>query len=573
MDQSTPSTIDNSDDPSSNILAHSSGRRAFLLGATAAVSYRALGAGWAWADDGVGDIKVGVPNAVTPTPGVAQPSLIDPDFAVRFVVRGTDPIENPSGVITTFGQLANGAHTEPDQNTFLVFKKSPGGPTPGFNYGHRFLYQGHENGGNLAFFTRINLDVNDPAHRITLLTPVNPATGLTDLNRIDGCTYYPFNNTLLFTEENAVGLDGTGNVLQITSGWPPVLTKLGPFFGLGSWEGIHPDDEGVVYLQEDIGGATAPANTLATVDGLPNVPLRRARQPNSFVYRYIPKNPRRLEDGGKLQALQVLIDGNPITFHPADVIGDIIAPVQRKLHTPGTSWPIKWITIHESKAGDTTPFVATVAAKAAGATPFKRPENMAWLPDSKFRTLFFTATGDTDAPTGQIPQLAARGAWGAIFRVDLRDDGDRDDHDRDGRRRGKHGRENDGTISIFILGDQDHTSFDNLAFANERQLLASEDRGDTLHQQLQKFDSVWAFDVKNGKAVRFIALGRDATSAAAGNDNNEPTGIFVSSGSPREEDLPGTKDSLDDARGFYTQQHGNGDVFEFFRVKRQHVHR
>jgi hypothetical protein len=139
MDRTTPSTIDNSDEHPRSILAHSIGRRAFLLGAAAAVSYRALGAGWAWADDGVGDIKVGVANAVTPTPGVAQSSQIDPDFALRFVVRGTDPIENPSGVITTFGQLANGTHTEPDQNTFIVFRHSPGGPTPGFNYGHRFL--------------------------------------------------------------------------------------------------------------------------------------------------------------------------------------------------------------------------------------------------------------------------------------------------------------------------------------------------------------------------------------------------------------------------------------------------
>jgi hypothetical protein len=560
MDRDTPSTFDNLAASARNILAQRIGRRAFLQGAAAAVAYRALGAARAWADNGVGDIKIGVANAVTPTPGVAQASQIDPDFAVRLVVRGSDPIENPSGVITTFGQLANGAHTEPDQNTFIVFRKNPGGPTPGFNYGHRFLYQGHENAGDLAFLTRINLDVTDPAHRITLLTPVNPVTGLTNLNRIDGSTYNPFNNTLLFTEENSVGLDGTGNVIQITMSWPPLLTRLGPFFGLGGWEGIHPDDQGVIYLQEDIGGATPPANTLATVDGVPNVPLRRARQPNSFVYRYVPKNPRRLEDGGKLQALQVIIDGKPITFHADDVIGDIIAPAQRKLHEPGTIYWIKWVTVHESKAGDTAPFVATTAAKAAGATPFKRPENMAWLPGSKFRTFFFTATGDTDAPTGQVPQLAARGAWGSIFRVDLFDDNPRHDEDR---------RKGDGTIAIFVLGDEQHTSFDNLAFANDRQLLASEDRGDTLHQQLQKFDSVWAFDVENGKAVRFIALGRDATSAAAGNDNNEPTGVFVSSGSPRDDEMLGTKESLDDARGFYTQQHGNGDVFEFFRVEKR----
>src|SRR5215475_13769597 len=281
---------------------------------------------WADDDDGIGKVRVGVPNAVTPTPGVAQPSQIDPDFAVRLLATAENPLENPSGVISKFGILTTGVRTEPDQNTYVVFHHNPGGPTAGFNYGRRFLYQGHENGGNLAFFTRINLDVSDPAHRITLLTPVDPATGLTGLNRIDGSTYNPFNNTLLFTEENSVGLDGTGNVVQITAGWPPVLTKLGPFFGLGGWEGIHPDDQGVIYLQEDIGGATAPANTLATVDGQPNIPLRRARQPNSFVYRYIPKNPRRLEDGGKLQALQVIIDGTPITFHANDVIGDIIAP-------------------------------------------------------------------------------------------------------------------------------------------------------------------------------------------------------------------------------------------------------
>jgi hypothetical protein len=75
--------------------------------------------------------------------------------------------------------------------------------------------------------------------------------------------------------------------------------------------------------------------------------------------------------------------------------------------------------------------------------------------------------------------------------------------------------------------------------------------------------------VKTGKAVRFIALGRDASSAAAGNDDNEPTGVFVSSGSAREEELLGTEDSLDDARGFFTQQHGDCNVFEFFRAAKK----
>jgi hypothetical protein len=31
----------------------------------------------------------------------------------------------------------------------------------------------------------------------------------------------------------------------------PSLTRLDPFFGLGRFEGIHPDDEGDIYLIGD----------------------------------------------------------------------------------------------------------------------------------------------------------------------------------------------------------------------------------------------------------------------------------------------------------------------------------
>ena len=203
-----------------------------------------------------------------------------------------------------------------------------------------------------------------------------------------------------------------------------------------------------------------------------------------------------------------------------------------------------------------TPMFPSRGGRAAGATPFKRPENLAWLPNSKFRTFFFTPTGDTDAPTSQIPQLAARGSWGSIFRVDLRKDSD-DDHKDDGR------------ISLFFLGDQAHSSFDNINFANEHQVLAAEDRGDTLHDQLNTLDSVWAFDVRSqtGKPVRFIALGRDASASALGQEDNEPTGVYVSNGSTRKSELLGTDDALEEkVRGFFTQQHGDNTLYEFFRT-------
>jgi hypothetical protein len=505
--------------------------------------------------DGVGQVEDGVPTAnPAPTTGtLTSTTAIDPAFATRLIAAGTEPLENPSGVITTFGRLSSGTPTEPDENTYLVLRRNPGGPEAGFDYGRHFLFQGHENGSPNAYITRINLDVpRGDSHRITLLTPINPATGTTGFGSIDGSTYDPFTRTMLFTQEAGT----SGGVIQVALDWPPQVNALDAFLGKAGYEGIHSDDKGNLYLIEDTGGATS--NTTSPVN------LNKGRQPNSFVYRYVPNNPKRIEDGGKLQALQVIVDGSPVVFGGVTAAArdaDISAPAQLKLHTPNTSYPVKWVTIHTSNPGDFAPFDANAAAKSASATPFKRPENMAWLPGSDFRTFFFDPTGDTDAIAGENAFLQARGAYGAIFRVDLDAD---DDHDRHGASA------HDGRISLFFLGDHVHNSFDNLSFANDRQLMAAEDRGDTLHDQLNTLDSVWAFDVRDEKSdpVRFIALGRDSLAAPVGVEDNEPTGLYVSNGSTEASELLGTEESLDGrARGFFTQQHGENQVFEFFRTR------
>jgi secreted PhoX family phosphatase len=274
---------------------------------------------------------------------------------------------------------------------------------------------------------------------------------------------------------------------------------------------------------------------------------KTAKQPNSFVYRFLPYDRTNISAGGKLQALQVSIDGQPLIFNAGDPVGDTFSVKQLQLHTPGTSYPVKWVTIHDTAVDGTTSFDANAAGKAAGATPFKRPENAAFLPGSGFRTFFFCPTGDTDSTSGNTPELAARGSWGSIFRVDLRES------------------RNSGRISILVLGDAAHASFDNLTFADTNTLLATEDRGDTLHAQLNTLDSVWAFAV-NGRssAKRFIALGRDATSVAAGEDN-EPTGLHVSNGNPLSFGQPGSMLNLLGARGFVTRQHGDNVTWEILR--------
>lgn len=487
------------------------------------------------------------------------PDRLPPGFTLRLVAQGSDPLENPSGPITNFGYLNDAAtqpveatKTEPDQNTYLILNQNPGGPEANFDYGRHFLFQGHEIGGNLAYVTRINLDVGDPDRRITLMTKVS-RDGTTGFNVLDGSTFNPFTGTLLFTQED--GPDG--GVIEISPqfnrgrGEAAVLRNLYGVMGRAGYEGVHPDKSGNIYLVEDTGGTSVNVNPKD-----PSSP-KTARNPNSFVYRFLPYNRAELSAGGKLQALQVLIDNQPVVYVPVDSThptGAVFSEELLKLHTLGTSYTVQWVTIHDTLTNGFAPFDANAAAKTAGATPFKRPENLAFLPGSNFQTFFFDPTGDTNLESGRVATLAARGAWGSIFRVDL-----------DANR-------NTGRISIFVLGDREHNSFDNLTFTSSNTLLAAEDRGDTLHEQLNTLDSIWAYNTnRTGDAgIRFVALGRDRASEADAalaaadtpgfqNDgDNEPTGVLFSDG----KSLLGTPFPKPDGVLFFTQQHGENSLYQ-----------
>jgi len=461
-----------------------------------------------------------VPNA---SPVEVTDTVISSGFALDLQQQGLDLLENPAGSITRFGYLADGTTgTEPDENTYLILDHNPGGPTADYDYGRRFLFQGHENSGDLAYITRINLDVSNPDHRVTLLTPPGE-DGLTHFNSIDGSCWNPFTQTLLFTEEHG----NTGGVIEISADFDGAtnsgLRTLDGSIGRGGFEGIHPDDRGNLLIVEDVGGAL----------------FGFAKNPNSFVYRFVPYDPTDLTLG-KLQALQVIINGQPVVFRPE---GDTLSQTQLKLHTVGARYRVSWVTVHDTAVDGTDSFDANALAKAASATPFKRPENGQFLPGFGFRTFFFDITGDTDANAGNDPELAARGAWGGIFRVDL-------DETRDA-----------GRIGLVVLGDATHSSFDNVTFSSRSTLLVTEDRGDTLHDQLNLLDSVWAYDVSNpNRVARFVALGLDRM---ATDEDNEPTGLHYSDGDSSIEGLlgghvPNPKES----RLFFTQQHGENNLFE-----------
>jgi len=471
---------------------------------------------------------------------VITDNVFSPEFAPGLVAEGMNLLENPSGVITRFGNLSDGSRTEPDESTYLILDHNPGGPTEGYDYGRHFLFQGHEmpNGNtNRAYITRINLDVAHPDHRITLMTP-GDADAITGFNSIDGSTWDPFSRTLLFTQEDGA----IGGVIEMgadfDSNTGAGLRTLYGSLGRGGYEGIHPDNWGNILIIEDVGGTTV---------------MNQGRNPNSFVYRFVPVSPDDLTHG-KLQALQVSINGSPLVFVPVDAghpNGDTRSNNQLLLHTIGASWPVSWVTVHDTEVDGTAPFDANALAKAAGATPFKRPENAQFQPGSRFQAFVFTITGDTSAVAGADPVLAARGAWGGLFRVDLNAD-----------------RET-GNISLVILGDAHHAAFDNVTFVDDRDtVLLAEDRGDTLHDQLNTLDSIWAYKLnrqhpERNLVARFVALGQDRLAGIAGEEDNEPTGIHMSEGDSTVGGLIGTREfRTDRARLFFTQQHGENNLFE-----------
>src|SRR5262249_21381540 len=109
-----------------------------------------------------------VPSAQPRTVGVTSPTVLSPELAQIVAAQGSMLVENPLDAVKYYAYLNNqpnllpalgsnveATKTEPDKNTYLVLEGQHG-PDSRYDYGKRFLYQGHEAGaGNI---TRINLD-------------------------------------------------------------------------------------------------------------------------------------------------------------------------------------------------------------------------------------------------------------------------------------------------------------------------------------------------------------------------------------------------------------------------------
>ena len=174
-----------------------------------------------------------VPNANQKITGMAAPNILSPELIEVSVAQGSTRLENPSALTDYYGYINDGpmlpsagaiqnpgatieaTKTEPDKNTYLVLPRQHGADQ-GYDYGNRFLFQGHEagslgvNGQKQGAITRINLDA-DGAHRVTLLATTDKNGGA--LPTFDGSTWYPWSEHLLFTAE----LGSKGGVWQATA--------------------------------------------------------------------------------------------------------------------------------------------------------------------------------------------------------------------------------------------------------------------------------------------------------------------------------------------------------------------
>jgi hypothetical protein len=257
-----------------------------------------------------GPALTGVPAANTKSVGYAPPNVLSPQLVESVVAQGSMRVENPDPtsisyygydndklndqgqpVMVPVGGLAEAKKTEPDKNTYLVFKDGLNGADPNYDYGTHFLFQGHEIG-TPGYITRVNLDA-DPAHRVTVLATKDSTNA--NIADIDGSTWDPWAQRLLFTTENS-----GAPTYAATPGYPSTVTDVSGALGRGGYEGIQNDSAGDLWICEDIGGANK------TGGG-------SARLPNSFIFRYVAAHPGDLAHG-KLQALQVMnAAGNPIT--------------------------------------------------------------------------------------------------------------------------------------------------------------------------------------------------------------------------------------------------------------------
>jgi hypothetical protein len=290
----------------------------------------------------------------------------------------------------------------------------------------------------------------------------------------------------------------------------------------------------------------------------------RARQPNSFLYRFVPSDPRHLELGGRLQALQVTSrgSGQPIVFHAGRPTPTSSPRTARPAHLR-LVFDTRWIALHDTAVDGFAPFDTNALAKARGATPFKRPENGVFRPGSRFSEFVFTETGDTNAQTQAGSDSAASAGSSA-------------EPERAGREHGH--------LTLRTRRPA-HTGLDNLAFLTRDLVRRARTAATRCTRSATRSTRCTLFDSRRHsrarKPLRILARGprrvrhdrtRPGRTPASRTTATTRSPASTSRRRPAISGLLGAREpkAFKDGGVFWTQQHGDNVTWEIVALDRHH---
>ena len=220
--------------------------------------------------------------------------------------------------------------------------------------------------GPRGYVTRINLDETDPLKRVTLISDTD--AGGNAYPTIDGITWDPFTRQLLLTAESsapkggvfAVGLDANGD--PSTAAGRRGSTRSAPAATRASR---------TTPTATSGSSRTSAAPAVERRQGAQQLrlPLPADRQDRPHRGRHAP---------GAADRAHATAPG-----HDVQLQSEPVGPVHRR--PAHLRHVVRDAVGHDPHRHDGRPFDATAAAKAANATPFKRPENGVFRPGTRLQ--------------------------------------------------------------------------------------------------------------------------------------------------------------------------------------------
>ena len=278
------------------------------------------------------------------------------------------------------GSNVEATKTEPDKNTYLVFRAASRARTRATTTGRTSSSRATRPAAR-ACITRINLDA-DGAHRVTLMSTQTDA-GVASARRSTARPGIRSPQKLLFTTESGVSSgQPTPSIYQATPDFPSHVDDISNVIGRAGFEGVQNDDKGNLYHRRGRRRRDGVGRELAheAAEQL-HLPVRAEERVEPRGGRQGSGAPgaRRRQAAEVHDASELLRGGRCSGSGYRHLRHNSAGYVA--LHTYGTTFATKWITINTTTSSTPLPGADDNAlAKAAGATPFKRPENGVFRP-------------------------------------------------------------------------------------------------------------------------------------------------------------------------------------------------